>query len=220
MSWFKSLVFVFLVLGSFQAIAQVGAKSTFQPNEKTPVNQVDSKGQKHGMWWINVDPRMGEPGMTEFGSYSHGIKYGAWYKLDTEGDLIAIESFKNNVLDGQVKYYDRGRLYCTGYYRGLNPKNKFDTIMVMDPITHNETYRVIPTDQGTMRHGTFQYFNPYNGHLIKEEEYQVDELVYKKDYEVSANVDSIYQKQHEQRMPHKTGINYTPPPGKKLSYTE
>jgi antitoxin component YwqK of YwqJK toxin-antitoxin module len=172
------------------------------------------------MWWVSIPPRMGEPGTTEFGSYDHGTKYGVWYKLDTQGDLIAIESFRNNVLDGQVKYYDRGRLYCTGHYRGLNPRNKFDTIMVMDPITHNESYKVIAADQGTVRHGTFQYFNPYNGHLIKEEEYQVDELVFKKDYEISANVDSIYLKQHEQRMPHKTGARYTPPPGKKVSYTD
>ena len=169
---------------SFKASAQNGAAGDVQSEERTPVNQVDSRGQKHGMWWISVAPRMGEPGTTEFGNYDHGIKYGLWYKLDSEGDLVAVESFRNSVLDGEVKYYDQGRLYCS------------------------------------VRHGTFQYFNPRNGHLIKEEEYQVDELVYRKGYEISAKVDSIYLRQHEQRMPHKTGAKYAPPSGKTISYTD
>lgn len=215
-----TLVITLFGLFAVSVKAQETEQRAPQHREKAPVNQVDSRGQKHGMWWIAVSPRMGEPGLTEFGNFDHGVKYGVWYKLDTEGDLVAIESFRNNVLDGEVKYYDRGRLYCTGHYRGLNPKNKFDTIMVMDPITHLESYRMVATDQGSMRHGTFRYFNPVNGHLIKEEEYQVDELVYKKEYEVSAASDSILIKQHELRMPHKKGSYYTPPPGKRVSYTE
>ena len=220
MRLFPFLVSMLVISLSFKASAQNGAAGDVQSEERTPVNQVDSRGQKHGMWWISVAPRMGEPGTTEFGNYDHGIKYGLWYKLDSEGDLVAVESFRNSVLDGEVKYYDQGRLYCSGNYLGLNPKYKFDTIMVMDPITHNESYKVIPTINGSVRHGTFQYFNPRNGHLIKEEEYQVDELVYRKGYEISANVDSIYLRQHEQRMPHKTGAKYAPPSGKKISYTD
>jgi antitoxin component YwqK of YwqJK toxin-antitoxin module len=163
---------------------------------------------------------MGEPGVSEFGNYEHGSKYGLWYKIDHSGDLLSIENFRNNVLDGEVKYYDQGRLYCIGHYRGLNPRNKFDTIVVMHPVTQEEQYKVISTDQGALRHGTWQYFDPANGYLVKEEEYQVDELVFRKDYDVAGGADSLARKRHEAQMPHNKKKKALPPAGKKLSYTE
>jgi hypothetical protein len=189
------------------------------PSEKTHINQYDEKGKKQGLWLNTTAARMGEPGTNEFGNYDHGKKYGIWYKIDDQGDLVSIETFRNNVLDGEVKYYNMGRLYCIGHYRGLTPTQKYDTIMVMHPITHEEAYKVISTENGTMRHGTWQYFNPQSGQLVREEEYQVDELVYKKDYEVSAARDSAYMKQHIEALPHNQGKIASPPPGKRFSYT-
>jgi len=189
------------------------------PPDQTNLNKLDSKGKRQGMWLTQKEPRMGEPGISEFGNYDHGSKYGTWYKIDNFGDLVAIEMFKNNVLDGEVKYYEQGKLYCVGHYRGLNPKNKYDTVVVMHPVTQEEEYRVIPTDNGSLRHGNWKYYDPNNGHLIKEEEYQVDELIYKKDYEVSAGTDSIYRRKHEALMPHVTGKGVKLPAGKKVSYT-
>lgn len=187
--------------------------------EKLPVNQIDAQGKKQGMWWYITKARMGEPGITEFGNYDHGIKYGPWYKINNEGDLVSIENFRNNVLDGEVKYYDHGQLYCIGHYRGLNPKQQYDTIVVTHPITHEESYKVISTDNGTMKHGTWFYYNPQNGHLVKEEEYQVDELIYHKEYEVSSKADSTFKKIHQKNLPHNKGDMYTPPHGKDVSYT-
>jgi antitoxin component YwqK of YwqJK toxin-antitoxin module len=209
------IILVLSFLLSFEAMAQKPGK---EMQSSGPINEVDSKGKRHGMWLNNNAPRMGEPGNSEFGNYDHGAKIGQWYKLDNEGSLLSIESFRNNVLDGEVKYYDRGMLYCEGHYRGLNPTHKFDTIVVIDPVTQLEAYRVIPTDNGTMRHGTWRYFNPLNGHLVKVEEYQVDELVYKKEYEVSASFDSTYLKVHEQALPHVKGTKVSIPAGKKTSY--
>jgi len=189
--------------------------------EQSQLNQLDNRGKKHGIWLHTKSPSMGEPGINEFGHYEHGIKLGAWYKVDHTGDLVSIEHYRNNVLDGEVKYYDQGKLYCIGHYLGLNPLNKFDTIIVTDPVSHEEAYRVVSTAQGALRHGKWQYFDPGNGHLIKEEEYQVDELVFRKDYEISAKADSILKRKHEARMPHVKSKQKTEqtPPGKKISYT-
>jgi antitoxin component YwqK of YwqJK toxin-antitoxin module len=162
---------------------------------------------------------MGEPGVNEFGNYDHGIKVGNWYKVDNGGDLVSIEAYRNDVLDGEVKYYDQGKLYCVGHYRGLNPKYAFDTIVVTHPVTQEEEYKVVATDNGSLRHGTWKYYNPGTGSLIKEEEYQVDELVFHKEYEVSSKVDSVYMKKHEAMMPHNSGAKAKLPPGKKVSYT-
>ncbi len=144
------------------------------------INKTDTKGNKNGMWLLTQPARMGEPSQTEFGTYEHGNKAGLWYKLDGEGELLAVETYKNNVLDGEAKYYENGRLNCIGYYRGLNPKYEYDTVFVTDPVTHNEITRFVPTEKGTMRHGTWRFYDTDNGRLIREEDYQVDQLVFAK----------------------------------------
>lgn len=189
-----------------------------KPPEGSTLNKLDQRGNRHGMWLNTKEPRLGEPGVREFGKYEHGNKLGTWYKIDPKGDLVAIENYRNNVLDGEVKYYDQGRLYCTGHYRGLNTRNAYDTIVVVHPISQEEQYRVISTEQGTLRHGTWQYYDPANGRLLKLEEYQVDELVYRKDY--AAEADSMLRKRHEANMPHNKTNKVVLPAGKKVSYTE
>ncbi len=212
-------LFVLACLLSLPVLAQQKEDAP-PPGKKSELNKYDAKGKKDGTWFTTKEPRMGEPGVNEFGNYDHGVKVGNWYKVDNGGDLVSIEGYRNDVLDGEAKYYDQGRLYCVGHYRGLNPKNKFDTIVVMHPVTQEEEYKVIPTDIGSMRHGTWKYYNPATGGLIKEEEYQVDELVFHKEYEVSSTADSVYMKKREAMLPHNRGLKSNPPPGKKVSYTE
>lgn len=216
------VLFSILLLNAFCIYTTYGQQKEVAPDkpETSTLNHVDTKGRKHGMWLISKQPRMGEAGTNEFGNYEHGIKYGAWYKIDQNGDLVSVEHFRNDVLDGEVKYYDRGKLYCIGHYRGLNPQNKFDTIVVMHPVTHVEEYRIISTDNGSLRHGSWKYYDADNGSLVKEEEYQVDELIFKKDYVQSASKDSINRKKHEAMMPHNQEKKAVPPRNKKLSYME
>jgi hypothetical protein len=214
----RSLLILLLSFLAFDGIAQNNLES--QQFERKPVNEMDSKGARNGLWCISVPSRMGEPSTTELGNFDHGTKYGVWYKFDSEGDLMAVENFRNNVLDGEVKYYEQGKLYCAGHYRGLNPKQKLDTIVVIDPVTHVESYRVITTDHGSLRHGTWKYYNPGTGRIIKEEEYQVDELIFQKEYALSSSEDSLYIKQKVEGLPHNKGVKYKLPAGKKLtSYT-
>lgn len=213
MKQFITLISALLVLN--HSFAQQEKQS-----EKMPINQKDDKGQRQGNWYINIPERMDEQSYSLFGSYSHGKKQGPWYKIDSQGELMAIENFRNDVLDGEVKYFDRGALYCIGHYRGLNPLNRLDTFVVMDPVTHEEHYVTIATEKGSTAHGTWLYYNPLNGHLLREEEYQVDRLVYKKEYEVSAEDDKANMKKHEQAMPHVKGVKYKPPTAKQQSYLD
>lgn len=174
--------------------------------EKTPMNQTDKKGRKTGFWLLQQPARMGEDAYTAFGSYLAGRKTGVWYRMDQMGQVIAIEGFRNDVLNGEVKYFEDGRLICIGHYRGLNPDQKYDTILVMDPVTHFEKLTPIPTDRGTLKHGFWRFYDPQSGRLIREEEYVVDELVARQDFAMT-NGDSTYYEQRNKRLPHMRKVN-------------
>lgn len=170
------------------------------------------------MWYFSTTARMGEPGTVEFGSYQHGKRVGKWYKMEKEtSDLLSIESYKNGMLHGEVKYFEMGKLYCTGNYLALDPQKKYDTIVVTDPETLLESYRVLSTESGSIRHGIWQYFDPQTGHMIRTEDYVGDELVFRKDFEVSEKENT--QQNYQKNMPHNKKQNYQPPPGKR-SYTQ
>lgn len=211
----KTICLLILAAASMAVHAQSKQQAT--PYPKGDINKKDANGKPNGMWLHTTAPRMGEGGTTEFGVYEHGNKAGLWYKLDGEGQLYAAETYRNNVLDGEVKYYENGRVTAIGYYRGLNPKYSHDTIYVTDPVSHKETKRIIPTERSTLKHGTWRFYDADNGRLIREEEYQIDELVYHKDYPMS-KADSLLYLKRESKMPHNRKKQYAPPPAKQVSY--
>jgi len=181
------------------------------------INRKDASGKPVGQWFISHPEGIGESKWFEYGTYDHGYKTGTWYKVNGEGLVTAIEGFKNNVLNGEVKYYEHGTLSCLGHYRGLNPATVFDTFLVVDPVNDSEIQRVVRAEKGTMRHGTWKYYDEQTHRLVKEEEYQVDELIYSKNY---LEHDSLYYKQHENEMPHKKKVYYRPPEGSFFSYLD
>lgn len=197
----------------------VQAQTDNMEQSRPPVNKYDERGKRHGMWVSSQGERMGEEPYTEFGNYDHGSKLGPWYKLDEDGELLAMETYKNDVKDGEAKYFERGHLIATGQYRGLNPARERDTFMVEDPITGAQSLRSISTERGTMRHGKWRFYNASTGRLEKEEEYQVDEMIYHKDFPMSKE-DSVYYQKREAAMPHNQKTNYYKPPGgKQMKYT-
>lgn len=198
------------ILFSTGAIAQPEVRNT-------ALNQTDKRGQKQGMWFVQQPERMGEDAFTEFGNYNTSRKTGLWYHMNNLGEIIAIEQYRNNVLDGEVKYFENGRLTCIGHYRGLNPDQAFDTIYVEHPVTGAEKLMVIPTDRGTLRHGSWRYYDVATGRLIREEEYQVDELLSRQVFAI-ANADSAYYAERNKHLPHNTGAKYQPPRGKRVHY--
>lgn len=215
MTLLKPILSTLLLAAALSVSAQ-----TVKPSPSLPsgdVNKKDSKGKPDGMWVLSAPPRMGEPGFTEFGLYDHGHKAGVWYKMDGAGQLTSSETFRNNVLDGEAKYYENGRLTCIGYYRGLNPKYPFDTFYVTDPETHKEIRRIIPTERSSLKHGTWRFYDADNGRLMREEDYQIDELVYHKDYPYTKE-DSLKYAKRATQLPHNKKKTYTPPVTKQVSY--
>lgn len=153
---------------------------------------------------------MGEPGYTEFGRFDHGSKTGIWYKIDQNGELMAAETYRNNVLDGEVKYYYNGILTAKGFYRGLNPEKEYDTIVVEDPVTGLQSLRPVHNDRYTVRHGAWKFYDYETGKLVREEEYQVDSIVYSKEFSL-VSIDSAYYKKREANMPHNKKKTHSKP---------
>ncbi len=212
------VILVFVCVCSFAGMAQ-SVNVNIKDKNTRDINKLDENGKRQGTWLVSQQAHMGEPGFSEFGNYDHGLKMGKWYKIDDEGDLMSVEMFKNDVLDGEVKYYEKGKLTCIGHYRGLNPNVEYDTVMVVHPITGEESLKAIESERGTARHGLWQFFDPQTGKLVKEEEYQVDELVYSHRFDLT-KADSLATQAHIQDLPHNTGTQYKPPVGKQVvNYT-
>ena len=189
------------------------------PNpKKSNINKLDKEGNKHGMWLNNVKPRKGEYGYSEFGSYIHGLKNGLWYKMNTEGDLVAIENYKNDYYDGEVKYFTKGQVTCIGNFRGLNPEQEYDTIMVENPVTGEQSLVPVKAERGTLRHGLWRFYNETTGALELVQEYQVDSLIYEESINFSRQ-DSLRMIQRTHTMPHNTKTeHYKPPADKQFQY--
>lgn len=182
-------------------------------------NKTDAKGKAQGQWIVRQPARMGEEAYSEWGTFDHGIRTGVWYRFDGEGEVTAIQRYKLGMLDGEAKYFERGRLVCVGHYRGLNPGRAYDTIYVVDPVTDQEYKRVVSTDLGSVKHGTWQYYDEATGRLVRELEYQVDEVVARQDFAIAA-IDSAYYKRREAAMPHNQKHLYKPPRDKQFRYTD
>ena len=108
--------------------------------------------------------------------------------------------FKNGKKDGEVKYYNKGILYCTGFYRTVKVGGDRDTIVVVHPDTHEEGLREVLASENTERHGMWRFYDETTGKLLREEEYQQDVLIFKKNY-ISPQ-DSIAIAKREAQMPH------------------
>lgn len=187
-----------------------------QERDSSTLNQFDEKGKRHGLWLIAKPGKMGERRVTELGHYEHGRRYGTWYTMDHVGEMVAVEIYRNGVLDGEAKYFENGQLYCVGNYRGLGPVSSIDTIIVVDPETYEEDYKGITSMSGTMRHGIWRYYDPESGILIREEEYVSDDLIYKQVFYNQSAIDSIKRQRHLEKLPHNQKTRYRPP-DKKLS---
>jgi hypothetical protein len=184
---------------SFSATAQ----KEQLPKTDAPLNKLDAEGKRNGTWWVSNPARKGESANAEFGNYDHGVKYGKWYTIDNEGDISAIEMYRNNYLDGEVKYYAKGILYCTGWYKLLNSGLEGDSIVVVHPETHDEMLVPLKATTESVRHGTWRFYDEETGKLLREEEYQANELLYKKN--IVSPRDSVLYKKQELAMPHNKG---------------
>jgi hypothetical protein len=189
-----------LILFAILVTQSMGHTALAQTNAKE-INQYDAQGKAHGLWYTSTPAHKGEPAEVVMGNYDHGNKTGVWYISDDIGNMHSIETFKHNVRDGEVKYFENGQLICVGHFRGLNPRVAMDTFVIVDPMSGEEKLVSVPTDRGSVRHGRWRFYDQFSGRLIREEEYQIDELIYKMDFSISPN-DSVHYERRNQMLPH------------------
>lgn len=181
------------------------AQHSLKDSVKVPVealNQIDKKGDKKGLWYIDQKEVRGQEGYIAFGQFVDNRKQGLWYRMDHLGRLISIKNYSDGVLNGTSQFYQNGNLICIGNYRGLNPKYKIDSIWVTNPVTGYDTLVMIPSEKGTVKHGLWRYYSPISGQLVAEEKYQVDQLIYRKEFKEQPSAsDSVYFQQLPKHRP-------------------
>jgi len=168
------IVFVF-VLFSLSANSQY--KSFIIGVKGDTLNRVDNAGLQQGPWVVKVGPLRGEPGYEEEGYFKDGKKDGTWRKYTTQGDLMAIENYRFGNKNGTCSYYSLYGIVREESWKSIDPDNPYDTVDVPDLHTDVVYRRVVKIDASTVKHGTWNYYNPQTGMITKTEEYVLDKLV-------------------------------------------
>ena len=141
--------------------------------EGDTLNRIDLKGLRQGFWLIRVEPLRLEPGFEEEGTFMDGKKQGVWKRYNLQGDMIAVERFREGYKDGLQTYFTRiGEPLREEHWKYVDPKNPYDTIDVPDldnPMLTKST--VIKLESAEVRHGEWKYFDPATGRVIKTEQY-------------------------------------------------
>lgn len=141
------------------------------------LNRVDMNGKKQGPWVSHFDELRGEPGFEEEGNYKNDRKDGVWRKYSLQGDLIAMENFRWGNKDGKNVYFNNvGQLLREESWKAVNPDNPYDTVAVYDlnDPTKIVDHRVIKLDGYTLKHGTWNFYDPSTGGLDKTEKWYLD----------------------------------------------
>lgn len=141
------------------------------------LNVVDNAGLQQGRWVVKVAPLRGEGGYEEEGYYKDGKKDGTWRKYSALGDLMAIENYKFGNKNGICSYYTPYGIAREESWRSIDPENPYDTVDVPDLHTDQVYRRVVKIDASTVKHGTWNFYNPETGVITKTEEYILDKLV-------------------------------------------
>ncbi|WP_217602989.1 toxin-antitoxin system YwqK family antitoxin [Chitinophaga sp. GbtcB8] len=142
--------------------------SCFALYAQAQTNQRDAKKRKQGPWVEQVEPLRGEPGYSWEGTYKTDRKEGIWRKYNVTGDLIAEETYHNGVLDGPCKYfYDNGKLSAAGNMLAMDIEGEIDTVLVIDPVTQDESRVEVVRKGNSVRHGEWRLYDE-DGVMIKE----------------------------------------------------
>jgi len=170
------LLFIPLILliytGSF------GQCKTYKISSKgDTLNCKEANGTMRGQWVVHVDALRGEPGYEEEGSFVNSRKEGSWRRFNLMGDLMAVENYRWGNKNGKCSYFSLVGLEREESWRALNPAKAIDTIDVPDPKYPDRFEKVIVKNEGnSLKHGTWKYYNPSYGNILKIETYVLDEL--------------------------------------------
>jgi hypothetical protein len=141
------------------------------------LNRMDQNNLKQGRWVTRVESLRGEPGYEEEGIYKDGKKEGLWRTYNLMGDPLAMENYKWGYKNGNCSYYNLYGLVREESWKATDPKNPYDTIDVPDLNTDAVYKRVVKVEGFTVKHGTWNYYDPQTGAIVKTEEYVLDKLV-------------------------------------------
>lgn len=170
---------VFFIIFLYSAVEPYAQCTTFKLTDRgDTINCVDPKGVKQGPWLERYPDLRGNPGYEEEGVYVHGVKEGIWRRFSLQGDILAVETFKWGLLNGKSAYYSLMGLEREESWWAIDPGKKFDTIDVPD-LYMEGAYRsiVVPNQGRSMKHGTWNYYNPMTGRIERSEEYIRDSAV-------------------------------------------
>jgi hypothetical protein len=143
------------------------------------INRVDKKGLKQGKWVMRTEPLRGEEGFEDEGIFKNDLKEGVWRHYTLMGDPIGFETYLHGGKDGPQQYYTPiGGLIREESWRGFNPDAPYDTIAVYGTGSNEIIdYKIVKAQQYSVKHGTWKYYDPLDGRLIKTEEYAINVLV-------------------------------------------
>lgn len=171
-------IFILFLLPAFVSYSQ--CKSFIIGVHGDTLNCVDMNGQKQGRWVIEKPPLRGEKGYEEQGVFINDKREGQWQQFTLSGDLLAIENYRWGNKDGRSLYYTPfGQPMREESWKAVNPENPYDTVDVFDLNDPQKVVRreIIRLNGQTLRHGTWKYFDPDFGTIVKTERYKLDKLV-------------------------------------------
>lgn len=169
------LILVFALLISVNVFGQYKS-FTIGPKGDT-LNRTDIKGRKQGPWVIHVDEVRGERGYEEEGYFVNDKKEGTWRRFSLDGDVIAIENYRWGNKNGRCQYFtNMGDLVREESWKAVNPNDPYDTVAVYDV---NDPTKIVGTQiiklEGfTLKHGTWRYYDPNFGTVVKTEKWFLD----------------------------------------------
>ena len=168
------------------------------------INRLDSKHLKQGKWVIEHEAHHEEPGFLEVGVFENDLRTGSWKSYSMQGELQSIETYKLGLKDGEARYYQDGELFCVGNYMALNARQVYDTVMVEDAVTNVLKPVRIKTDVGSIKHGTWSFYDLQTHQLNRLLEYQADEVTFDQTYLVINQTDSLEIIRKMKSFPHIT----------------
>lgn len=169
------------------------------------INKLDNKNNKQGKWLITHEAHYDESAYMEWGTFDNNKKQGKWLTYAMNGTIQAMENYKQDNKDGEVRYFDEGDLYCVGHYLALRSLYDYDTIMVEDAVTNLEKPVIIKANRGSVRHGFWTYYEPHSSEIAKVVEYQADDIIYEREF--LSKADSTYIEARLKVLPHVSNKN-------------
>lgn len=187
----RAWVSMLLLLSVFVTEAQLWSDFKLTPKGDT-INRIDAYKRKHGPWVIRYEQIRGEPGYEEQGYFNNDKKEGPWIRFSLMGDLIARENYKGGYRDGKQQYYTRiGDLLREESWKSVDPANPYDTIVVPDLDNPNLMIeKIIKHEAAEVKNGTWSYYDPTTGSILKTENFIFGQLETKLPKPVSGSTKS------------------------------